>query len=183
MGYRPVPGGPFFPCWAEGDYLCWQEPCGKVHRYLARLGFTCEPQINIFDGEDGVWVLHHDDLLFVGREQYSWSAFDMSGTLVRYAGIVYEPERLFEIGNYNQYPAWLSLEDRKTIFVHSEDAYFVLNEPWNMTVVDTLTYAAPLMGGSGLMIYTEERGLLDERQIGSWCSPPRLTSAYPRILL
>lgn len=184
MGYSPYYGAPFFWCWSEGDALCWEEPSGKVNKYPANLGFRTDKQLNKFEGMGARWVLQDDEhsLLYVGTHRFTWSAFDITGTLVRRGSVEYDNRVFGEIGQWGHFPAMLDLSDKRTVYTANEEAVYRLHQPWRLPTDIPRSYAGEMNGERGLIIYTEG-GVLDVEQAGAWISTPRPPRPVPRIRL
>ena len=127
MAYRPFLGAPFLECWSDGNHICVQEPNGSVTFYRCALGVTTNRQVNPFIGPDAMWVLYTEDVMFVGRNDCTFSGFNQDGLLVRYGGWACPTTLEFEpIGQMDGKAAFLDPRDYRTIYIENFSRIFVL---------------------------------------------------------
>lgn len=175
MAYRPFYGAPYLYCWGAGTHVCVQELDGRVSRYECNLRFSTEKQLNPFHGPDAVWCLKHNGVLFVGRNDSTFSGFrESDGLLVRYGPWSYPFRRTFEcVGTYGPYTAAIDSADMRTVYVFDPKKAYVLKEPLQEGSVLPPALCHAVRGKMELSIYTE-RGMLDVKKAGAWVDAPEL---------
>ena len=92
MAYRHFPGAPFLFCWSEGDCVCVKELSGRVNKYECKLGIKTKPAIIPFQGPDAIWCIRDAGVLYVGRNDCTFSPLRCLGlpvqTTLPYCGAV-----------------------------------------------------------------------------------------------
>lgn len=173
MAYRHFNGAPFLRCWSDWDHVCIQELDGRITNYGCALGFKTELQLNQFHGPDAMWCLRKDGILYVGRNDSTFSGFrEKDGLLMRYGAWDYPYRRTFEIvGQWGGYSAVLDSEDMRTVYIHDPKKGYLLNKPLDMDLLLPLAAGDAVKNTHELSIYTKG-GWLDVRKIGAWVDAP-----------
>lgn len=173
MAYRHFNGAPYLQCWSDGSHVCVQELDGRINKYPCALGVCIDPQITPFYGVDAVWCLRHAGLLYVGRNDSTFSGFrETDGVLVRYGPWGYPWGRTFEIvGQWGGYSAVLDFDDMRTVYVHDPKKGYILNKPLSMDILLPLAAGDAVKSMNDLSIYTKG-GWLDVGEAGAWIDAP-----------
>lgn len=176
MSYRHFDGAPFLTCWSNGTHICVRDIRGNILQYKCSIGVAIEPQVIPFSGPDAVWCLRHNGVLFVGRNDSTFSGFDEdSGLLVRYGGWSFPWDRSFEIvGQCDGYPALLDMSDHRTVYVHDLSKAYVLHAPITKRAIIPLVASDILVKLPGLSIHTKG-GEIDVGTAGIWVDTPQPT--------
>ena len=184
MSYRPFEEGPFLRCWSTGAEICLEELDGTVTKYPCKLGVVIEPQVNAFRGQDAIWCLRDHGILYVGRNDSTFSGFrESDGLLVRYGAWDYPTRRVFEmVGQYRGSFVYLDSRDSRTIYVQGADKGLILRVPLTVDVIEHPALADALSQLDRLTIYTKG-GLIDGDTAGSWVSTPRAVGTDSPIYL
>lgn len=173
MAYRHFQGAPYLTCWSDGARICVRELDGRVNAYRCALGVQIEPQVNVFQGPDAMWCLRHDGILYVGRNDSTFSGFkETDGLLVRYGAWAYPYRRTFEIvGQWCGYSAVLDSDDMRTVYVHDAKKGYILSEAMRTDLLLPLAVGDAVKNTNDLSIYTK-RGWLDVKTAGAWADAP-----------
>lgn len=183
MAYRHFPGAPFLTCWCDGNNIYVREVSGQVREYACSLGVAIPEQITPFESPFALWCLKHKDILYVGRDDGTFSGFLPDGTLCRYGSWKYPWYREFRvIGQYCGKSARLDSSDRKTVYVCDKSKAFLLHKPWMEGTFQSLVAADMLCEMPELTIYGSE-GKLDVDAAGTWVSTPGLERSDPAVQL
>ena len=175
MAYRHFNGAPYLQCWCDGSHICVRELDGRVNSYGCALGVKIQPQVTPFYGPDAIWCLRHDGILYVGRNDSTFSGFrEADGLLVRYGAWEFPFRRTVDIvGQWCGYSAVLDSDDGRTVYVHDARKGYILNKVLHQDLVLTLAAGDAVKNTNDLSIYTRE-GWLDVREAGAWVDAPEL---------
>lgn len=173
MAYRPFNGGPYLRCWSDGASIHVQELDGRTSSYKCALGIRTEPQLNPFRGPDAMWCLRDAGILYVGRNDCTFSGFrESDGLLVRYGAWDFPYSRKFEIvGQWCGYSAVLDTADMRTVYIHDPRKGYILNEPLSAELLLPMAAGAAVLNENDLSICTKG-GWLDVRKAGTWVDAP-----------
>lgn len=173
MAYRHFKGAPYLRCWSDGAHVCVQELDGRITSYGCALGFKTDKQINPFRGPDAIWCLRDSGIIYVGRNDSTFSGFrEEDKLLVRYGAWEYPFRRTFEIvGQWCGFSAVLDSADMRTVYVHDAKRGYILNDPLNMDLLLPLAAGDAVKNTNDLSIYTKG-GWLDVREVGAWVDAP-----------
>lgn len=184
MAYRHFPGAPYLSCWSEGDCICVQELSGRINKYECGLGIKTKPEIIPFQGPDAIWCIRDAGVLYVGRNDSTFSGFlETGGLLVRYGPWDYPYKREFlDVGQYCGFVAVLDSDDHRTVYVHDSTRVFLLNEPLNEEISLSRSYCDAMVNMPELTIYGKG-GTMDARRQGTWIDAPQPTWGYNTVQL
>ena len=173
MAYRHFNGAPYLQCWSDGAHVCVRELDGRVNRYGCVLGIQTDPQVTPFYGPDAIWCLRHAGILYVGRNDSTFSGFrESDGLLVRYGPWEYHFRRTFEIvGQWCGYSAVLDSDDMRTVYVHDAKRGYILNKALSADLLLPLAAGDAVKNTNDLSIYTKG-GWLNVRTAGAWIDAP-----------
>lgn len=184
MAYRHFPGAPFLFCWSEGDCVCVKELSGRVNKYECKLGIKTEPAITPFQGPDAIWCIRDAGVLYVGRNDCTFSGFlETDGLLVRYGAWDFPYKRHFPIvGQWGGFSAAVDTDDMRTIYIHDPTRAFILHEPISEDVLLERS-ACDAMGGLPELTIYGKGGLVDVKKQGTWVDAPKPTWGYQPVQL
>ena len=173
MAYRYFDGAPFLYCWATEKSLNVQELNGSVSEYWCPFGFYTGKQLNFFESPDAVWCLRHDGVLFVGRNDGTFSGFrERDGLLVRYGRWRYPGYVEFEvIGQYRGEPVYLNTWDLRTVYGCDPRIAYILHKRMSLDIIVLPSLCDRVLRNGRLTIYTRG-GLLNEEAAGAWVNAP-----------
>lgn len=173
MGFRPFSYAPYLYCWADMDCVKVQELNGTISSYACALGFCTEKQLIPFTGSRAMWCLQHEELLFVGRYDGTFSGFRPKDHLV----VRYGPWKCpfyrgwVLVGQCDGKLAYLDTLDHRTIYLQDDVRAFVLHDPLPDGAQVPAAYSDAMQKVPQLTVYMKG-GLLDVEALGVWTSAP-----------
>lgn len=130
MGY-----GNIHPCGVKDGKVYYDLPSGHRTYFETALDIEIPIQVNLFISDTVMFLLFHDDKMYVGRNDQSISIYRTSDLLL--VGLSYwKPPKYAETklcGYYNNrgdiYEIHLDLKDRRTLYICSLSKQSVLDKP------------------------------------------------------
>lgn len=174
MAYRHFYGAPFLYCWSDGEHICVEELDGRINKYACALHIQTKKQLVTFRGPDAIWCLRDNGILYVGRNDSTFSGFsEQDGTLLRYGPWEYPYKRTFDVvGQWGGYTAALDSDDHRTVYIHDPSRAYILHKPIDiedLIIPQSLCDAVQWI--EELSIYTKG-GQLDVKTAGTWVDAP-----------
>lgn len=173
MSFSLFPYAPPLACWAADTSICVREIDGSVSTYACNLGFTTRPQLVQFIGVGAVWVLWHEDTLFVGRDDGTFSGFRKSDSLlVRFGAWDYPFDRkTYVIGQMGAHFAYLDSRDLRTVYITNEGPVYLFHKPFSGPVYE-YAYLKEYLKATPYLTIPVKGGIVDVSTAGTWVNAP-----------
>lgn len=170
MAYRHYSGAPALYCRARKDGIEVKELSGNIKKYGCALGFDTDWQLTVFKGK-AQWCLLHEDVLYVGRPDGTFSGFQKSGLLVRYGAWKVPSSREFKrVGQKDGYYAILDVEEN-VVYVDNVKQAYRLNAVLEEDCLEGILMYAKKRSPD-LTLLTEGGLKVDVTKSGRWVTTP-----------